>query len=786
MVLTLVAGLAGLGVSPVLAQSASVTNVATVAAPAGTSDIDAANNTGSATVTVSPAAAGYSFCTAPGGSAASNAVYSIVNGVQIWRYEAGASGDAVVPELLLPTLSGDVNALMVDPVNDRLLFHSSGTSMLWAYDDANGGWYQALSSSLGGDLPRAGMGPNGVGYLVASGGSPAVYRVTANTSGFGYAVQNIGNLQYDFAPTNTGSGDIAFDAAGFGWLAAGQDLYRIDFSAPGNPQAIRQTRPLLNGQPSTIQWAGIAFGDDGRLYVANNSNPSRYYAYDAATGNLSQAAPTGAGGSRDLASCAFPAIAEPELSVNKTLAEVNGATYVDGAAVAPGDVLTYAIVIANSGGAAGTLFAGDVGETVPANTAYVADGNDFACTGANCLNTAAVNIPAGGQVTLNFVLRVDDPVAASATSIANAVTFPNGAIDCTAPGNDCTETTPLGPTIGVAKSADPAAGTAVSAGQTITYTLAVTVANAATQSDVVLTDTLGAGLTFGAVVSAGDFVAGGSGNVRSFTLPAGAAPGSYSVVYTAIVDADAQTSVANAVVPTGGGDPTDPGAPPPSCDNCSTEHPLAPAVAVAKSADPASGTAVPAGQTITYTLSVTVDNAATQSDVVLTDTLGAGLTFGAVVSAGDFVAGGSGNVRSFTLPAGAAPGSYSVVYTAIVDADAQTSVANAVVPTGGGDPTDPGAPPPSCDNCSTEHPLAPAVAVAKSADPASGTAVPAGQTITYTLSVTVDNAATQSDVVLTDTLGAGLTFGAVVSAGDFVAGGSGNVRSFTLPAGAAP
>ncbi|WP_160170670.1 isopeptide-forming domain-containing fimbrial protein, partial [Luteimonas huabeiensis] len=654
MVLTLVAGLAGLGASPVLAQATPVTNVATVVAPADTVDIDPDNNTDSVTVTVSPAAPAYSFCTAPGGNAASNAIYSIVNGVQIWRYEAGAGSDAVVPELALPSLAGnDVNALMIDPVNDRMLFHASTGSMLWAYDAGNGGWYQALSAPLGGDFPRAGMGPDGVGYLIGNGGSPVVYRVTANATGFGYAVQNIGNLQYDFAPTNIGSGDIAFDAAGFGWLAAGQDLYRIDFSAPGGPRAIRQTRPLLNGQPSTVLWAGIAFGDDDRLYVANNNSPSSYYAYDTSTGVLSQAAPTGANASRDLASCAFPDIAEPELSVGKTLAEVNGTPYVDGAPVAPGDVLTYAITIANAGGAVGTLFAGDVGETVPANTAYVSEGNDFTCAGATCLNTAALNIPANGEATLNFVVRIDDPLAASATEIVNAVTFPNGAIDCSAPGNDCNETTPLGPTIAVAKSADPADGTAVAAGQAITYTLTVTVANAATRSDVVLTDTLGAGLTFGQVVNAGAFLA----------------------------------------VPTGGGDPNDPGAPPPTCADCETQHPLAPSVAVTKEADPVSGEAVAAGQTLTYTLSVTVGNANTQSDVVLTDTLGAGLTFGQVENAGAFLAGGSGSVRTFTLPA---------------------------VPTGGGDPNDPGAPPPTCASCETQHPLSPVVAVTKTADPASG------------------------------------------------------------------
>ncbi|WP_024892306.1 isopeptide-forming domain-containing fimbrial protein [Luteimonas huabeiensis] len=237
------------------------------------------------------------------------------------------------------------------------------------------------------------------------------------------------------------------------------------------------------------------------------------------------------------------------------------------------------------------------------------------------------------------------------------------------------------------------------------------------------------------------------------------------------------------MVPIGGGDPNDPGAPPPTCANCETQHPLAPTVAVAKTADPASGAAVLAGQTLTYTLSVTVGNANTQSDVVLTDSLGAGLTFGQVVNAGDFVAGGSGSVRTFTLPAGAAPGSYSVVYTATVDADAQTSVGNAVVPTGGGDPNDPGAPPPTCASCETEHPLASAIHVSKSADPASGSEVSPNDTLTYTLTVTIANAATTEVLTLTDTLGAGLSFGQVTDAGAFACSGA---LSCTLPAGTLP
>src|SRR5690606_8253141 len=154
-------------------------------------------------------------------------------------------------------------------------------------------------------------------------------------------------------------------------------------------------------------------------------------------------------------------------------------------------------------------------------------------------------------------------------------------------------------------------------------------------------------------------------------------------------------------------------------------------------------------------------------DLVLTDTLGDGLTFGSVTDTGSFTAGGSGQQRIFTLPAGTPEGTYTVSYTATVNDEAAGTIANNVAVTNGGGASDP-----QCANCSTEHPLLLDVVVEKSSDPAEGALVEAGQTITYTLSATVTGSATTEEVVLTDTLEAGLTFGSVTNAGSFTASGS--------------
>ncbi|HET6783089.1 MAG TPA: isopeptide-forming domain-containing fimbrial protein, partial [Pseudoxanthomonas sp.] len=730
----------------------SVDNVARIVNPAGLSCSDVATNpncerTDNAVVAVTPAAVDYDFC--PVGI--DKPVFSIVNGVRISRYDPGAGNDAFVDDLDF-TVAGNLNGLMVDAVRNRLLFisRSGSSSILWAYDSDNGGWYQATAPFVSPDFARAGMAPDGTGYLIAGGvATPEVWEVTADPTpgSFGYTVQNIGTLSYDIAPTDLGSGDIALDAAGAGWLSAGQDLYRIDFSA--SLQAVRQTRPLLNGSPAAINWEGVAFADDGTLYVADNSGSSSYYAYNPATGALTPTVPTTAVASRDLASCAFPTIAPPVLSVVKSLAQINGAPAGAGATVAPGDTLTYAIQIANTGGSVATLFSGEVVETLPANTTVVTAGNDFTCTGSNCPNTATTNVAAGNSITLGFVVQVADPLPANVTAIDNAVTV--AGVTCASAGNDCAETTPLSPIVTVDKTVNPGSGTAVAVGATLTYTLTVTVANGVTTTAEVLTDTLGAGLTVGTLPAG----CTPSGQVVTCTLAAGAAIGTHTFTYTATVDAAATTSVSNSVVPSTG-----------TCLTCTTTNPVNPTVTVNKSVNPGSGTAVAVGSTLTYTLTVNVANAATTVAEVLTDTLGTGLTVGTLPAG----CTPSGQVVTCTLAAGSAIGTYTFVYTATVDAAATTSVSNSVVPTTG-----------TCLTCTTTNPVNPTVTVNKSVNPGSGTAVAVGNTLTYTLTVNVANAATTVAEVLTDTLGAGLTVGTLPAG----CTPSGQVVTCTLATGSA-
>lgn len=169
-----------------------------------------------------------------------------------------------------------------------------------------------------------------------------------------------------------------------------------------------------------------------------------------------------------------------------------------------------------------------------------------------------------------------------------------------------------------------------------------------------------------------------------------------------------------------------------------TENPVGD-FAVVKSANPPTGTAVTPGSAITYTLSFT-NTGATSATVDHTDHLapvlddadptaapaivGAtnGLTVSAVVD---------GEFRILGELAGGTSVTVQYLVTVKKTARGDSVLRNVLVP---GDEEPPGACIPGTQNC-TEHPVT-EVVVTKTADPASGTVVVAGQTVTYTLTFT--------------------------------------------------
>ena len=236
--------------------------------------------------------------------------------------------------------------------------------------------------------------------------------------------------------------------------------------------------------------------------------------------------------------------------------------------------------------------------------------------------------------------------------------------------------------------------------------------------------------------------------------------------YSATVDANATGTVANRVTASGADNPT--------CGTCTTEHPLVPSVVtVSKTSDPAPGAEVRRGQSITYTLTAVVEDAATTGVVTLADTLRGGQTLSGPVPAGCTA---TGDGLSCALPAGTLPGRHAFSYAVTVDADASGTVGNSVVASG--------VDAPRCSSCATEHPVAVAtVTVSKSADPGPGATVSPGDSIAYALTVEVAGASTRDAVTLTDTF-----TGAQTLAGDLPAGCAATATGLvcTLPAGTLP
>ncbi|MGQ4583607.1 DUF7507 domain-containing protein [Lysobacter sp. F60174L2] len=421
--------------------------------------------------------------------------------------------------------------------------------------------------------------------------------------------------------------------------------------------------------------------------------------------------------------------AAPALVLDKTatVADTNG----DGITGNAGDTITYAFSMQNTGNVslAPVTVSDPLLPALDCSLATLDPGETASCAAT------------GNTYVITVADETNGTVDNTATGTGDA---PGPAPDPTATDTETTPTqvTPAATT--VLKTSVPASGEEVAPGDTITFTVTATVANAALHEEITLTDTIGDGMTFVAVTDAGAFTCNAA-NPLVCTLPAGTAQGSYPLVYTATVDADATGSVGNSVIAS-----KDPGVDPdPVCTTCDTDHPVVPATTtVNKSSDPASGTVVVPGDTLAFTLSVEVSGSALTQPLTLTDTPGPGLTFGSVTSAGDFTCSGS---LVCTLPAGTLPGTYEVTYTATVDADASGVVVNNVVPT---NPPD-GDPDPVCGTCSTDHTVArPSLETAKemsSYEDLDGNGeVSTGDILTYTVTATNTGNVPLANVIIRD------------------------------------
>jgi uncharacterized repeat protein (TIGR01451 family) len=446
-----------------------------------------------------------------------------------------------------------------------------------------------------------------------------------------------------------------------------------------------------------------------------------------------------------------PVTAAPDLAVLKS----------DGGATAtPGSVIPYVISVANSGDQTATAVV--ITETVPVNTTFDAAASTFGwtCTAATCTFPIGDLAPSafGSGV---FAVRVDTPLPAGVTDIANTVTIAddgtNGS-DLNPVDNTATDTTPVSaaPDLSVTKSDGGA--TAVP-GATVSYTISYANAGDQTATGVVLTETVPAHTTYNAGASMpGWFCAAGTCTMTVGTVAPGAS-GTAAIAFTVASPLPAGvTDIANTVTvaddAANGADPT-PG------DNTGTDTTpvtAAPDLSVTKTDG---GAAAAPGSMVSYTISYGNTGNQDATGVVLTEAVPANTTF----AAGASTAGWTCVAGSCTFPVGAvaAGGSGSVTFAVTVASPLPAGVveiANTVTVaddiTNGTDPT-------PADNTGTETTpvtAGPDLSVTKSDG---GVTAGPGSTVAYTLSYanTGDQAAT--GVVLTETVPASTTFAAGAS-----------------------
>lgn len=425
-------------------------------------------------------------------------------------------------------------------------------------------------------------------------------------------------------------------------------------------------------------------------------------------------------------------------SLKKEVRDSNGVWHdandaVDYPTFRTGDTVPYRITVTNVG--QGTLT-----NVVVSDDRYPAEGGfTIASLAPGATQTHEFEITLGAGVASTFV----NTASATADTPTDSQVAPT--INSDPAGIEVANYTTV-------KTSDPASGSTVVSGQKVTYTVTVTQTGSA-PANAVLTDNLTAVLddaTYNndAVASVGTVSVVGSGLSWNGTIPVG---GTATVTYSVTVNTPpAGDQILTNVVTSPGCIPVEGQTP-----GCTTTHPVG-AYTVSKTSDPVTGSTVNAGNKVTYTVTVTQTGPGALTGANITDDMTAVLD-DATYNNDATASAGTVNVTSpaLTWTGDLAVGAVVTITYSVTIGPAgagDDSIINAVTPGPGG----------TCLICTTAHWVSD-LAVTKSVDPASGTAVSAGKKLKYTLTFTNIGTA-KSTVDYTDLL-AGVLDDAEVTSG---------------------
>ena len=445
-----------------------------------------------------------------------------------------------------------------------------------------------------------------------------------------------------------------------------------------------------------------------------------------------------------------PVTSAPVLNLVKFSTDANGAP------LRPGDLVTYTLVVSNTGNETATLVT--VSDTVPAHTTYVpgsiAGGDSRSDANLPVLTWTINTLPPNVPVYLSFAVTVNLPLT-DGLPIVNT-----GAVTCTqvpTPTMDTvTDTVTSSHTLEVVKSAQPSP---VQAGALLTYTLAYTITGDEPVYGVVVSDTTPANTTFYTATppATSDPGVGGTGpviwNLGDFLPPESGitqATGILTLVVQVASPLVSGTVIYNAVAITDTSGLTD-------TDEVTTPVQSSHSLSITKTASPSP---VQAGELLTYTLAWVVSGNEPAFGVTISDTVPPSTTYQACYGA---PCGHAGGVVTWSLGTVNPPASgvVTLVVQVAIPLVSGTVIYNAVAITDTSGLTD-------TDAVTTPVESRHSLSVTKTADPA---VVQAGGLLTYTLAWAVSGNEPAFGVTISDTVPQSTTYQACYGAPCGHAGG---------------
>ncbi len=421
--------------------------------------------------------------------------------------------------------------------------------------------------------------------------------------------------------------------------------------------------------------------------------------------------------------------------------------------------LTYTLTVTNAGPSDATGVT--VTDVLPSGVTFVsATASQGTATNASGTITGALgNLASGGTATITVVVSVD---SATVGPIANTATVTGSQTDTNTGNNSATSSTTVTRQIDLAITKTDSIDPATPGGQ-LTYTITVTNNGPSTATNVSVTDVLPSGTTFSSATASQGTATHASGTV---TGSLGTINSGSNATITLIVDvsSSASGSLSNTSTVTATETETN------SANNSATQVTTLTQQADLSISKTDSPDPVVAGQTITYTLTVTNNGPSDASGVTVTDTLPSNVTFvsatasqGTATGAGSTVTGNLGNLADGATA--------TITITGTVAATASGTLTNTATVSA------PQTDPVSANNSDSEgttvqRQIDLAVTKIDSTDP-----IVAGNSLTYTITVTNNGPSQATNVSLTDVLPSGVTFTSVSSSQGTASNASGTVTA---------